>query len=152
LWRQLLAAYSKVGIIVNFEWTAGKKTAVLKRVDKAAKIAAKRGGPHIDRGYKPGTVARSMVKGAAVRFPARGQLMVIRPYRKNVMHKGENKIRFDTIAEDSQSYVQSCYAFAPPTIAAELRRQHGYRVQFNDDSNYPQILTVVEEVPLPRSG
>ena len=31
----------------------GKKTPILKRVDKAAKEAAKRGGPDTDRGYKP---------------------------------------------------------------------------------------------------
>jgi ribonuclease HI len=73
LWNQLISAHSKAGITVHFEWTLGKKSPVLKRVDKAAKAAAARGGPDVDRGYKPGTIARSMVQGAATRFPARGQ-------------------------------------------------------------------------------
>jgi hypothetical protein len=131
----------------TFEWNLGKKTPVLKRVDDAAKLAAK-GGGNVDRGYKPGTVSRSMVKGAAIKFPASGQVVFIRPYRKNVMHKGENKIRFDTF--DMQGYLKSCYAFALPTVTAALHRQHGYKVQFNDNSEYPQILSIIEEIELPE--
>jgi ribonuclease HI len=148
LWKQLLSAHTKTGITVHFEWTLGKKTPVLKRVDKAAKAAAIRGGPDTDRGYKPGTIARSMVKGAAARFPAKGQLAVIRPYRKNILGKGEEKVRFDLLSEESQTYSESCYAFATTAMAAELHRQHGYRVRFNDNPKYPQILEIVEEVPL----
>jgi ribonuclease HI len=147
LWKQLLSAQSKTGMTVHFEWNLGKKTPILKRVDGAAKLAAK-GGGNVDRGYKPGTVSRSMVKGAAIKFPASGQVASIRPYRKNVMHKGENKIRFDTF--DMQGYLKSCYAFALPTVTAELHRQHGYKVQFNDNSEYPQILSVIEEIGLPQ--
>jgi ribonuclease HI len=40
LWKQLLSAHSKAGITVHFEWTLGKKSPVLRRVDKAAKAAA----------------------------------------------------------------------------------------------------------------
>jgi ribonuclease HI len=150
LWKQLLSAHAKAGITVHFEWTPGKRTPVLKRVDKAAKAAATRGGPDVDRGYKPGAIARSMVHGAASRFPAKGQLVVIRPYRKNMLGDGEEKIRIDIFAEDTQSYANSCYAFAPTNLAAELHRQHGYRVRFNDNPKYPQILELVEEVPLPK--
>jgi hypothetical protein len=53
-------------------------------------------------------------------------------------------------AQDTQSYVESCYAFATTALAAELHRQHGYRVRFNDNPKYPQILELVEEVPLPK--
>jgi ribonuclease HI len=147
LWKQLLSAQSKTGMTVHFEWNLGKKTPVLKRVDRAAKLAAKSGGD-IDRGYRPGTISRSMVKGAAIRFPASGQVASIRPYRKNVMRKGENKIRFDTF--DTQGYLKSCYAFSQPEIAAQLRRQHGYQVQFNDNLEYPQILSIVVEIDLPK--
>ena len=150
LWKQLLSAHAKTGMAVHFEWTLGKKSPVLKRVDKAAKAAANRGGPHIDRGYKPGAISRSMVGGAATRFAAKGQPAVIRPYRKNILAKGEEKVRFDIFSEDSQSYVESCYAFALTDLAAELHRQHGYRVRFNDNPQYPQILEIVEEVPLPN--
>ena len=104
----------------------------------------------MDRGYKPGTIARSMVQGAATRFPAKGQSAVIRPYRKNLLGHGEEKIRFDIFSEATQTYVESCFAFATTALAAELHRQHGYRVRFNDNPKYPQILELVEEVPLPK--
>jgi ribonuclease HI len=103
LWNQLMLAHAKTGITVHFEWTLGKKSEVLKRVDKAAKAAATRGGPGVDRGYKPGTIARSMVKGAATRFQASGQTAVIRPYRKNLLGDGEEKVRFDISSEDTRA-------------------------------------------------
>jgi hypothetical protein len=73
-----------------------------------------------------------MVQGAATRFPARGKSIVIRPYRKNLLGDGEEKIRFDILSEASQTYMESCYAFASTYLAAELHRQHGYRVRFNE--------------------
>jgi ribonuclease HI len=150
LWNQLLSVQSKTGITVHVEWSPGKKSQILKRVDKAAKVAAQRGGTDVDRGFKPGTVARSMVDGVAMRFPARGQSAAIRPYRKNLMGSGEEKVRFDVFSEEIQAYVESCYAYTEPTVAAELHRQHGYRVRFNDDPNYPRILEILEEVSLPN--
>ena len=136
-------------MVVTFEWTPGKKSTILKEIDKAAKSAAKRGGTDVDRGYMPGTVARSMVKGAATRFQAQEQIAAIRVYRKNVMAKGENKVRFDLLADDMQSYVASCYAYASPETAFKIHRHHGYRVRFNGNPSYPQILEVIEEVTLP---
>jgi len=150
LWKKLLSVYPKVGMTVNFEWTAGKKTPVLKNIDKAAKTSAKRGGNDVDRGYKPGVFARSLVKGAASRFPANGQLAVIRPYKKTLAGKSENKVRFDVFSEVTRAYTESCYAFASAVLAAELHRQHGYRVRFNDAPKYPQIIEVVEEVEIPN--
>lgn len=150
LWKEFLSCQKRVGITVHFEWTAGKKTPILKTVDRAAKVAAKRGGHDVDRGFRPGTIAKSLVKGAATRFPANGQLAVIRPYRKTLLGKSENKVRFDVFSEDSGTYAQSCYALASPVIAAELHRQHGYRVRFNDSPNYPQIIEIIEEVTIPN--
>ena len=91
-----------------------------------------------------------MVAGAATRFPAKGQSAVVRPYRKNLLGGGEEKVRFDIFSEGTQTYVESCYAFASTALATELHRQHGYRVRFNDNPQYPQILEIVEEVPLPK--
>ena len=150
LWKKFLSAQQRVGMVVTFEWKLGKKTPILKSIDKAAKDAAKRGGAGVDRGYRPGTVARSLVKGAATQFPARGQTAVIRPYRKKLMGKGEEKVRFDVFSEETRAYTESCYAFASPAIAAELHRQHGYRVRFNDLPKYPQIIEIVEEVDIPN--
>jgi ribonuclease HI len=150
LWKEFLSAYKSVGTVLHFEWTPGKKTPVLKQIDKAAKAAAKRGGTDIDRGYRPGSVARSLFAGAATRFAACGQVAVIRPYRKTPIKKTEEKVRFDVFSEDTSSYTASCYALATPALAGELHRQHGYRVRFNDDPNYPQIIEMIEEVPIPN--
>lgn len=150
LWKQLLSLLAKVRIRVDFEWARGKKSPILKSVDKAAKVAAGRGGLDVDRGYKPGRVSRSMIKGAAKRFPAIGQSVVIRIYGKKVMAKGENKVRFDLFSEAAQTYVESYFAFATPALAVELHAQHGYRVRFNDDRHYPQILELIEEVQIPN--
>jgi hypothetical protein len=100
-----LASYQKVGTTVHFEWTAGKKSPILKTIDRAAKAAAKRGGQDIDRGFRPGIIARSLVKGTATRFPANGQQAVIRPYKKTLLGKSENKVRFDVFSEDSSTYM-----------------------------------------------
>lgn len=150
LWKQLLSLLAKVKLRVDFEWARGKKSPILKSVDRAAKVAAGRGGLDVDRGYKPGRVSRSMIKGAAKRFPAAGQSLVIRIYGKKVMAKGENKVRFDLFSESDQSYVESYFAFATPALAAELHAQHGYRVRFNDDGRYPQVLELIEEVQIPK--
>jgi len=76
---------------------------------------------------------------------------VIRSYRKTPIKKTEEKIRFDIFSEDTSTYTASCYALATPSLAADLHRQHGYRVRFNDDPNYPQIVEIIEEVPIPNS-
>ena len=68
------------------------------------------------------------------------------------MRTGEEKLRFDTLSEDGQTYVACFYAFTTIDGAAELHRQHGYRVRFNDDPNYPQILECIEEVSLPSAA
>ena len=153
LWKEFLAAFDKVGMTVHIGWTHGKKSAVLKEIDKAAKSAAQRGGPNVDRGYSRGAISRSMVKdSAAARFVATGQTAVIRPYRKDVMGRagGENKVRFNVFSEATQTFVGSSYAYATPAMAAELHRQNGYRVQFNNNPQYPQILEILEAVPVPN--
>ena len=126
----------------------GKTSVTLRTVDKTAK-AARESPTKIDRGFQVGTVSRSMIKGAAKRYPATGQIALIRPYRKNLMRRGEEKIRFDSISTDGKAYVASFYAYATVSVAAELHRQHAYRVQFDDNTNYPKILECLEEVPLP---
>jgi ribonuclease HI len=149
LWKKLLSARQKVGMSVDFIQTKGKKSDILRKVDTAAK-AARDSGMKIDRGYAAGNIARSMVKGAAKRFPASGQVTLIRPYRKKIMSTREEKVRFDVLSDDGQTYVASFYAYATTKMAADLHRQHGYKVRFNDDANYPQILECVEEILLPE--
>jgi hypothetical protein len=75
-------------------------------------------------------------------------------HRSDTAENNEEKIRFDCFCEKSLSYTESCYAFATTDLPAESHRQHGYRVQFNENVKYPQILKIVEEVSqsLQRDG
>jgi RNase H len=151
LWDALLKARVKTGIRVDFVWEPGKTTEIGKRVDKAAKAAAKRGGADRDTGYKPGAVSRSMVRGGvAVQYPADGQTEIIRPYAKKPVSKGEERISFNIFDEATQAYAQKFYAFASASMSADVHRNHAYRVRFNAEARYPQILECVEEVPVPR--
>jgi ribonuclease HI len=154
LWNKLLKLRQKanrIGIRIDFIWQKGKKTTIGKQVDAAAKAAAMRGGIDEDSGYRPGSASRSMVKGGtAQRFPAAGQIIVIRPYAKRVMHGEENRINFNIFEEASQTYTDKFYAFAGPVLSAELHRGNGHRVRFNSDPNYPQFVERIESVQLPK--
>jgi hypothetical protein len=35
-------------------------------------------------------------------------------------------------------------------VSAEVHRNHAYRVRFNAEPHYPQILDCIEEVPVPK--
>src|SRR5690348_6923604 len=134
LWDKLLKLRMKAGIRVDFIWQEGKKAELAKQVDRAAKSAAKRGGIDVDRDYRPGSVSRSMVRGGtAQRFPAAGQISVVRPYVKKIMHEGHNRISFNIFDEVTQTYANKFYAFADPFLSAELHKGNGHRVRFNSD-------------------
>jgi ribonuclease HI len=155
LWGKILKSLdklSKVGVRVDFVYEKGKKTEIGKRVDKAAKVAAQRGGIDEDSGYKPGSFSRSMVRDgtATVRFAASGQVLVIRPYVKKVRKKREERISFNVFDEATQSHNGKFFAYADPSLAAELHRGNGYRVRFNSDAQFPKILEKLEDVPLPK--
>jgi ribonuclease HI len=151
LWDDLLKARTKAGVRVDFVWQQGKQSEIAKRVDRAAKNAAIRGGIDLDRDYKPGSVSRSMVKGGvALPYPSNGQIEVIRPYAKKIMFRGENRISFNCFDEGTQAYRGKFFAFATPLLGAELHKGNGHRVQFNCEPKYPQILSLVEGVQLPK--
>ena len=46
--------------------------------------------------------------------------------------------------------MERCYGYASTDLAAELYRQHGHRVRFNDSPEYPQIVEILEEVEFPK--
>ncbi len=155
LWDKLLklrAKQARVGIRIDFVWQKGKKTELGKQVDRSAKTAAQRGGIDVDTGYKPGSVSRSMVKGGnAERFPAAGQILVVRPYAKKVMHKRDNRISFNIFDEVTKTYAKKYFAFADPMLSAALHRGNGHRVRFNSDPKFPQFLERIETVVLPKT-
>lgn len=155
LWNKILkciAKLSKIGMRVDFVYEKGKKTDIGKKVDEAAKIAAQRGGIDEDTGYKPGSYSRSMVRDgtAAKRFPACGQVLVIRPYAKKPRKKREERITFNVFEEATQTYSGKFFVHTEPSLAAELHRGNGYRVRFNANPEFPQILEKLEDVALPK--
>jgi ribonuclease HI len=155
LWDAILkriVELSKVGLRVSFHWQKGKKTSIGKIVDKAAKVAAQRGGFDNDFGYKPGSYSRSMVAGgeAAQRFLATGQIAVVRPYMKGVRRDREDKVSFHLFDEATQLYSGKYFAYATPSLSFELHRGNGYRVMFNTDPAFPRIIEIIETIPLPK--
>jgi hypothetical protein len=43
--------------------------------------------------------------------------------------------------------IQKCHAYACADIAAQLHRQHCYRVRFNRDPRHPMVEELIEELP-----
>jgi len=60
-----------------------------------------------------------MIEGVATRSPAKGQLVVIRPYRKNLLGDGEEKVRFDVFCEGG-SPATACLRLPQATTAYHL--------------------------------
>jgi ribonuclease HI len=151
LWGALLTGRAKTGIRVDFVYEKGKKTTEGKVIHAAATAAARRGGIDKDYGYKPGAFRRSMVKGGvALPYPANGQMVVVRPYAKKPVVKGEERVSFNLFDELTQTYASKFYAFATPLIAFDVHSWRGWKVQFNANPMHPQILVVIGEVSLPK--
>jgi hypothetical protein len=64
-----------------------------------------------------------------------------------MIRKTGHKITFDAFDEDRGFYVQKCHAYAGTAIAAQLHRQHCYRVRFNADRKHPIIEALITELP-----
>ena len=155
LWDKILKCIvklSKIGVRVDIVYQKGKTTDIAKTVDKAAKAAARRGGIDQDSGYVPGSFSRSMVRDgtAPKKFPATGQVLVVRPYVKKPRRRREERISFNLFDEVALSYSGKFFAFAKPLLALELHRGNGYRVRFNSNPDFPQILEKLEDVVLPK--
>lgn len=151
LWKEFLSAKAKAGVRIDISKVVNKSTPLLKRVDKLAKAAAK-SHPRIDRGLVTGKIGRAKIKGAATMFPAAGQVLVIRIVgSKTVGRTRENRFVFEIYDEAGIGYVSKHFAYCTPVTGAQLHRQRGFRVRMNDNPDYPQILTVLEEVPLPKA-
>lgn len=132
----------------EFLSTPGKKTEITKAVDKGAKRAAKQ-PLNIDRGFVGGKIGRTRgsISGTAALFPAKGQEAVIRIYHTMTYKRraGENRIRFQVFSESKKDFVEKFLAYATPETGSLLHRQRVYRVRFNDNSDYPSIVEVLQE-------
>jgi ribonuclease HI len=151
LWKQFLSAKSKAGVRIDICKVQNKSTPLLKRVDKLAKAAAK-SHPRIDRGLVVGKIGRAKIKGTATMFPAANQVLVIRIVgSKTVGCSRENRFVFEVFDENTSTYISKHFAYCAPVTGAQLHRQRGFRVRMNGNDDYPQILDVIEEVPLPKA-
>ena len=154
LWKEFLSAKSKAsktGIRIDICKVQNKSTPLLKRVDKLAKAAAK-SHPRVDRGFVVGKIGRAKIQGPATMFAAAGQVLVIRIVAsKAVGSTRENRLVFEVFDQTTSRYVSKHFAYCTPATGAQLHRQRGFRVRMNDNLGYPQILEVIEEVPLPKA-
>jgi hypothetical protein len=46
-----------------------------------------------------------------------------------------------------RAHIQKYHAYACTNIAAQLHRQHRYRVRFNRDPRHPMVEELIEELP-----
>jgi len=128
-----------------------KSTPLLRFVDKLAKAAAK-SHPRKDHGLITGKIGRAKIKGPATMFPASTPVLVIRIVgSKAVGPDRENRFVFEVYDESTGRYTGKYFAYCSPVIGAQLHRQRGFRVAMNDNPQYPRILEVLEEIPLPKS-
>src|SRR6185437_13340155 len=96
-----------------------------------------------------GKVGRTRVKvaGSAVMFAAAGQQADILVYHTNAYSRadGENKIKFQVFSNARNEFEGKFVAYGTSEIGGSLHRGRVYRVQFNDQVQYPQIVGVLTE-------
>jgi|SRR6185312_5328929 len=149
LWKEFLSLWGKQKIRVDIVWRKGKKSPILKQVDKAAKKAATQPW-EADRGFRPGKVGRSKSgQGTSSSlYPAKQQVTVIRVYRSGIVGRAAHKITFEEYDTSKQAFGNKFTAFAATAeLAAELHRGHCYKVRFNGEPKHPQILEIIEADP-----
>src|SRR5262249_22735104 len=147
LWKELLSIRSRIRLRVDIEWTLGKQNAILKAVDRSAKLAAKGHAAATDFGLRSGKVGRSKntVEGAAPLYHASGQEARIRVYQTVAQRGEENKVKFQVFDESRGDFFEKFTAYTTPQNGALLHRGHNYRVRFNSNAKYPQIEDILTE-------
>jgi ribonuclease HI len=63
----------------------------------------------------------------------------------------ENRFVFEVFDEGASAYLSKHFAYCTPEIGSQMHRQRGFRVRMNDKADYPQVIEVIEEVPLPKA-
>ena len=146
LWKRYLSAMSSVAVRLDIMWHKGKKSPVLKYVDRTAKAAALNPTER-DYDYRTGKVGRSMSKGggSAMLYPAQGQAATIRVFLTTIVRRDE-KVKFDLLDETTGEFVAKHVAYAAPQVAGQLHRGHTYRVRFNAVLRNPIIEEIEAEL------
>jgi hypothetical protein len=117
LWKRYIAVSCNPSIRVDVFWVKGKKSPILKKVDRAAKAAGKT-PLRVDRGFRGGKVGRSKVKGGSSSlFEASGQIAVIHIYRSQTIRKEHHRIFFDLFDPVCGQFNHKCRAYVIESIA-----------------------------------
>lgn len=144
LWDLFLKERQKVPIRTELTWRKGKKSEILKKVDKLAKKSAINGTEE-DFGYSPGKFTSSRTEGsdAATIFRASSQECLVRVFQKKVYGKSKvlYKITFDLYDNEKNKYIVKNFAYTSSNIAAKLHRNNCYKFKFND-GGLPKIIEV----------
>jgi ribonuclease HI len=135
LWKRFLTVRSAVKVRSDILWRKGKKSLILKSVDRAAKEAGKSPSKP-DRGFRTGKIGRSKVKGGASSlYPAAGQEKVIYIYKSALIRKTNHKVYFNIFDRTAQTFAGKYTAYVSLGISAELHRGNCYRVRFNENDH-----------------
>lgn len=147
LWKKLLSIRRSLKVRVDVVWTKGKKSPILKAVDRSAKLAAKT-PTEIDWGFKSGKVGRSKnrVAGAAKMFPAAGREVIIRIYQTLSVRRDEHKVKFQLYSDEKSGFFEKYFAYADAVVGNRLHRHHIYLVRMNDVMQYPRIEGISAEI------
>jgi ribonuclease HI len=146
VWKRFLTLRPMSKVRTDITWREGKKSPILKSVDKSAKAAGK-APTQRDRGFRTGKVGRSkLTGGSSSLFSADGQEQVIRIYRSSLIGKTGHRVYFDVFDVLSGQYREKCRAYLGEALVEEFHRGHTYRVKFNADPRYPVIVEILEEL------
>lgn len=146
LWDTFLKARTKLSVRTDITWTKGKQTDALKRVDQLAKLGAK--NPNLrDTGYSGGkfTASRTSTKKAATLFNGGAEEILIRVYRSSIYGRNQSivyRVTFDLYDQTSGSYISKHIGYTKTDF--NLKRNTCYKVQFDGNQSFPQIVASEE--------
>jgi len=146
LWKEMLSIRRALRVRVDVEWTKGKKSPILKAVDRSAKGAAAM-PVRVDWGFRSGKIGRSKnnIKQAASIFPATGQEVIIRVYQ-TVSTRREHKVKFQLYSEEKKDFFEKFMAYSDVQLGNDLHRQNVYLVRMNNVPQYPRIEEILVEL------
>lgn len=149
LWKELMTLRRKLGRrgCVEVKWIPRRSDEGAKVVDTTAK-AAGRMPSHVDWGFQKGKIGRpkNNAKGSAKLVVARGQQLVIMPYKSDIARRDVQLFRFEIWDESRRMFFEKGTAYASNEIGDRLHRGNVYRVQMNDEPRYPKIVEILEEL------
>ena len=79
-------------------------------------------------------------------FPAAGQQVVIRVYQTLSVRRDEQKVKFQTYAEEKKDFIDKFTVYADAQIGSNLHRQHVYLVRMNFVPEYPRVEEILAEL------